>query len=324
MSRILFCLFDDLLHFTDGYYVRNLEHFAYENYVGNCIGSLKFFQADAHVLFVGNERSIKQHEDILSAYQHVNSVHTQPVSASDRPNKFIQLDNVLSYAKTHQYDYVYLLPSTYQFINDPSKFLGRAMELLQTRTDVAMVCGDCVSDKIFSTWESVHQKRHKWKFDESSACFTSIDLGFHESGLLCIETLTRYGFRFGNGVWRAINSWWLLRGLFAYVFHAPITAKIPWVKQLGFTPTINPVRGEFILVRRVIPQTVVSDRPVDWQSGCRFRQLSADFDPEFWNSSTQYTNHLLQSNCYLRAIRKISHTLLPRHLRLYLHMVGEK
>jgi hypothetical protein len=312
MSRTLFCLFDDPVHF------------AYGNYIENCIGSLKFFHADAHVVFVGRERSIKRHEDILSAYEHVNSLHTQVVSARARQNKFIRLDNALSYAKTHQYDYVYLLPSTFQFIDDPSEFLSRAIELLQTRDDVAMVCGDCVSDKIFSTWESVHQRRHEWKFDESSASFNSMDLGFHESGLLCIETLNRYGFRFGNGVWRAINSWWLLRGLFAYVFHAPITAKIPWIKRHGFTPTINPVRGEFILVRKFNPQAVVSDRPVDWQSGCRFRHLPADFDPEFWNSPEQYTTLLLQSNGYLRTIRKIAHTLLPRHLRLFFHMVCEK
>jgi len=315
MSRILFCLFDDPEHYPDD----RLKFL----FVGNCIGSLKFFQADAHVLFVGSERSIKQHEDILSTYEHVNSVHTPPVSVTDKPNKFIQLDSALSYAKTHQYDYVYLLPSTFQFIEDPSEFLRRAMELLQTRNDVAMVCGDCVSDKIFSTWESVHQKRHEWKFDESSACFTSNDLGFHESGLLCIETLTRYGFRFGNGVWRGINSWWLLKGLFAYVFHAPITAKIPWIKQNDFTPIINPVRGEFLLVRRLMSKAVVSGRPVDWQSGCRFRQLPADFDPEFWNSPQQYTNQLLQSNGYLRTMRKIVHTLLPRHLRLFIHMVCE-
>jgi hypothetical protein len=304
MSRILFCLFDDIAHFS------------YKNSVENCLGSLKYFHADAHVLFVGGERSFRRHEDLLCTYEQVNSVRGQSV---DKPNKFIQLDDALSYAKTHQYDYVYLLPSTFQFIDDPSEFLHRAVELLETRDDVAIVCGDCVSDKILSTYP----RRHEWNFDESAACFKSIDFGFHESGLIRVENLIRYGFRFGNGRWRLINSWWLSKGLFAYVFHAPLAAKIPWINQRGFVPTINPGRGEFILERRLTTH-VGNDRPIDWQAGCQLRQLSAERDLDFWDSPEQYTGHLLESNTSIRTIRKIVHMLLPRHLRLFSHMVCEK
>jgi hypothetical protein len=111
--------------------------------------------------------------------------------------------------------------------------------------------------------------------------------------------------------------------LFAYVFHAPLAAKIPWINQRGFVPTINPGRGEFILERRLTTH-VGNDRPIDWQAGCQLRQLSAERDLDFWDSPEQYTGHLLESNTSIRTIRKIVHMLLPRHLRLFSHMVCEK